>query len=68
MASQLTTSVTTAYLTHAGCANSFFNGNTPSELGNLESAVGASQLNTMYNNTAAMQCDWSRGYSKHPSH
>ena len=55
MASQLTTSVNTAYLTHAGCANSFFNGNTPSELGNLESAVGASQLNTMYNNNAAMQ-------------
>lgn len=55
MSSQLITSVGTAYLTHAGCANSFFNGNLPSELGNIESAVGASQLNTMYENSAAMQ-------------
>jgi hypothetical protein len=55
MSSQLVTSVSTAYLTHAGCANSFFNGNTPSELGNIESATGADQLRTMYNNTAAMQ-------------
>ena len=29
MSSQLITSVGTAYLTHAGCANSFFNGNLP---------------------------------------
>lgn len=55
MASALITSVQTAYLTHIGCANSFFNGNTPSELGNIESATGADQLRTMYNNTAAMQ-------------
>ena len=55
MASALVTSVQTAYLTHMGCANSFFNGNTPSELGNIESATGADQLRTMYNNTAAMQ-------------
>lgn len=55
MASALVTSVQTAYLTHMGCANSFFNGNTPSELGNIESATGADQLRNMYNNTAAMQ-------------
>ena len=55
MASALVTSVQTAYLTHMGCANSFFNGNSPSELGNIESATGADQLRNMYNNTAAMQ-------------
>lgn len=47
-----------AYLTHVGAANSKFSSiTTPSELGNIASTVGASQLNTMYENTIAMQ--WS---------
>jgi len=59
MSTQLVTSVSTAYLTHAGCANSFFNGSLQSEVGNIASAVGADDLRTMYDNTAAMQ--WTGG-------
>jgi hypothetical protein len=58
MATQLVISTNTAYLTHAGAANSIFSGIiNPSELGNIASAVGASTLNEIYTNNAQMQ--WS---------
>jgi hypothetical protein len=58
MATQLVISTNTAYLTHAGAANSIFSGIVnPSELGNIATAVGASSLNEIYTNNAQMQ--WS---------
>lgn len=55
MSTQLVQSVQTAYLTHAGAANSFFVGSTQVEIGNIASTVGADDLRTMYDNNAAMQ-------------
>lgn len=56
MSAALILSGPTSYLTHVGCANSFFTGiPNPSELGNINSTVGADQITEMYGNTAQMQ-------------
>lgn len=50
MASNLITASTTRPLTHVGAANSFFTGQTVTDLGDIAALTGADTLSVMYNN------------------